>query len=144
MDVLAIVRVRGVRSVKPKIKKTLELLKLWRPNHCVVFSASPQIMGMVNLVKDYVAFGPIKEETLASVIAKRGEKGSKSASVIMKDEEIKAAAKAVFGGKKLAEFIDPVFRLHPPRSGYKDIKRVYPMGDLGKRDDMDMFIKRMM
>jgi large subunit ribosomal protein L30 len=130
--------------MKPNTKKTLELLKLERPNHCVVYAVTPQIAGMVNIAKDYVAYGPIKQETLEALLAKRGEKGAKSLVEVLKPEQIKAAAKEIFGGKKLAEFADPVFRLHPPRSGYKDIKLSYPQGDLGKRDDMDDLLKRMM
>lgn len=144
MDVIGIIRIRGVRSMKPKSKKVLELLKLERPNHCVVYHATPQTLGMVNIVKDYVAFGAISEKALADVLGKRGEKGSKRLSEVMKPEEIKAAAKAIFGGKKLSEFADPVFRLHPPRSGYKNIKMAFPLGDLGKRPDMDVLLKRMM
>lgn len=144
MDVIGIVRIRGVRSMKPKSKKVLELLKLERPNHCVIYHVTPQNMGMVNIVKDYVAYGPISEQALVALLEKRGEKGSKMLNEVMKLEEMKAAAKAIFGGKKLAEFADPVFRLHPPRSGYKNIKMAFPLGDLGKRPDMDVLLKRMM
>lgn len=144
MTVIAIVRVRGVRSMKPRTKRTLELLKLQRPNHCVVFKSTPQILGMVNIAKDYVTFGEISEEMLSALLAKRGEKGSKMLSEIMKEADFKKAAKEIFEGKKISEFADPVFRLHPPRGGYKDIKSVFPMGDLGKRTDMDGFIKKMM
>ncbi len=144
MTTIAIVRVRGVRSMKPRIKRTLELLKLQKPNHCVVYSATPQLLGMVNIAKDYIAFGEISEEFLAALLAKRGEKGSKMLSELMKEAEFKNAAKEIFGGKKVSEFADPVFRLHPPRGGYKNIKVIFPQGGLGKRTDMDTFVKRMM
>ncbi len=124
---IAVVRIRGIRSMEPKIKHTLERLRLSKPHHCVLIPTSPQYLGMINLVKDYVAFGPVTEETVTKLIAKRGESGSQRFS------EAK-------GEKKL----DPVFRLHPPRRGYKDIKRNYPFGDLGKRPDMDDLLKRMM
>jgi len=130
--------------MKPRTKRTLELLKLQRPNHCVVFTSSPQILGMINIAKDYVAFGEISEELLAALLAKRGEKGAKMLSELMKEAEFKSTAKAIFGGKKVSEFADPVFRLHPPRGGYKDIKVVFPLGDLGKRTDMDKLITKMM
>ena len=35
-------------------------------------------------------------------------------------------------------------RLHPPRKGYKTIKKPAPEGDLGKREDMNLLLKRMM
>ncbi len=142
---IAVVRVRGIRKINPKIRKTLELLRLNRPNHCVVLAGSKPDMGMLKVVKDYVAFGEIDEETLFRLIYKRGMKGSKKLKELMEKDRIKEAAKGIFGGKtKVSDVSDPVFMLHPPRKGYKDIKRAYPRGDLGKRDDMNSLLRRMM
>jgi 50S ribosomal protein uL30 len=140
---LAVVRVRGRRSIEPKIKRTLELLRLFRTNHCVIIENSVQTLGMLNVVKDYVAFGPVKEEAIARVLAKKGMKGAKRISALHKEEEIAEFAKKIFGGAKVAEFSEPVFRLRPPSKGYKDIKRHYPRGDLGKRPDMTGLLLRM-
>ncbi len=117
-DRMAIIRIRGRHNLKPDTKRTLELLRLERPNHCVVMEPSPQTMGMLNVIKDYVTFGKISEATLAALLAKRG-----------------AGAKEPKG---------VVFRLSPPRKGIKDIKQPWPSGALGARDDMDIFIKKMM
>lgn len=141
---LAVVRVRGVRKLNPRIKKTLELLGLERPNHCVLVEDSPQYKGMLAVVKDYVAYGPIDEETLYKLLYKRGKSGSRRLQKTLKEEEIKNAAKAIFSGKKTAEYTNPVFRLSPPSKGYKNIKRSYPEGDLGKREDMNSLLKKMM
>jgi large subunit ribosomal protein L30 len=134
---LAVLRIRGRMKLRPQAKKTLELLRLERPNHCVLVDDTPQNKGMLAVVKDYIAFGPVDEETIYRLLRKRG----KGADI--KDEELKKAAKEIFGGKKTKDFVKPVFRLRPPSKGYKDIKRAYPMGDLGKRDDMDSLIRRM-
>jgi len=143
MDKIAVVRIRGVRNIKPKLRKTMELLGVARPNHCVVVDASPQTIGMVALVKDYVAYGNVSEETVFLLLSKRGEKGSKSLSSLMKESELKAAAKEIANGKKVRDFADLVFRLKPPRRGLKDTKKAYPVGELGKRDEMDSLIRRM-
>lgn len=137
MDKIAVVRVRGIRNMKPELIKGLEMLRLNRPHHCVVVDNTPQNLGMLQKVKDYIAYGQIKEETLKLLIEKRGEKGQNR----VKDAD--KVLSEIQSGKKLSEFIDPVFRLHPPRKGYKDIKRPYPQGALGKRPDMDNLIKRM-
>jgi len=142
---LAIVRIRGRRNFEPKIKKTLEMLSLHRTNQCVLMDDSPSVLGMLQLCKDYVAFGPIKEDTLAALMAKRGEKGSRMLSEIMEAGDIKEAAKKIMHGEKVENFADRVFRLHPPRKGFDDIKRpVAQGGDLGFRKDMDSLVKRMM
>jgi len=138
-EVIAVIRVRGRRSMKPKIDHTLELLKLSRTNHAVVYKATMPIIGMLKVVKDYVAFGRISKETLEALIVKRGEKGSKKASEVVNPKEV---AEAVFAGKKLGDYIDPVFRLAPPRKGWKSVKK--PELLVPESGDIDSIIKRMM
>jgi len=137
----AVIRVRGVRSISPRIKKTLELLKLMRPNHCVLVDDTPQNLGMLRHAKDYVTYGPVAEETVYLMLKKRGMKDG--GRVDMKEDELKKAAKEISGGKKTAEFANPVFRLNPPSRGYKNKKRAYPNGELGKRPEMDTLLRRM-
>lgn len=141
----AIVRVRGIRSVKPKLRKTFELLMLNKPNHCVFFHMNPQLRGMLNIVRDYIAFGEVSEKALGALFVKRGTKGSAKLISLHKEGEIHSFAKDVFGDKKkVKEFANPVFRLHPPRKGWKNLKLSYPFGDLGKRPNMDVLLKSMM
>ena len=141
---IAVIRVRGVRNMEPKIKTALEHLKLFRPNHCVLLEDNEYASGALRLIKDYVAYGTINDETLFKLLHKRAEKGSKLLREVLSEEQLKKAAKEIAGGKNLSEFADPVLRLHAPRSGYKDIKKQYPRGDLGRRPDINELIKRMM
>ncbi|MBI5228351.1 uL30 family ribosomal protein [Candidatus Micrarchaeota archaeon] len=142
---LAVVRVRGIAKINPRINKTLELIKLAKPNNCVFIEDTPQNRGMLLVIKDYVTFGPVNEETVYKMLYKRGSKGSVSLRDSMKEAELKKAAKEIFGGKKTAEFADPVFRLSPPSKGFKNIKLPYPRGDLGMRaEDINVLLKRMM
>lgn len=141
---LAVLRIRGRRKLRPQACRTLELLRLERPNHCVLMDDSPQNKGMLEVVKDYVAYGPVDEETIYRLLHKRGRKGRKMLRTTLKEEELKKTAKEIFSGKKTKEHANPVFRLRPPSKGYKNIKMAYPMGDLGKRDDMDSLLRRMM
>jgi large subunit ribosomal protein L30 len=140
---LAVVRVRGIRNMKPKIKHTLELLMLNKPNHCILVQSSPQMNGMLEIVKDYVAFGGVSENTVYKMLFKRGVKEGKCLSDTRKEDEIKGIAKEILGGKKVKEFANPVFRLRPPRKGYGSIKDPFPRGELGKRDEMDSLVTRM-
>ena len=142
-DLIAVVRVRGIRNIKPKIKKTLELLKLNKPNHAVIYKVNESIIGMLELANDYVSFGKISEDILVKLITKRAEIGSKRAKEVYSEKEVNEIAKEI-AEKGKTEKIDPVFRLHPPRRGWKNIKTHYPRGDLGEREDMDDLIRRMM
>lgn len=138
---IAVIRVRGIRSMEPKIKFALEHLRLHRPNHCILLNPTPQSLGILKKINDYVTYGVIDEETLARLVYKRGEKGGKLFRVLNTD--VKKAVKDILEGKPLSGYVDVVFRLHPPRGGYKDIKKHYPAGDLGKRDNINELIRRM-
>ncbi|MBU0533015.1 uL30 family ribosomal protein [Candidatus Micrarchaeota archaeon] len=140
---LAVIRIRGRRKISPNIEKTLGLLRLERPNHCILLDDSAQNIGMLNIVKDYVTFGPVEEVTIFKLLCKRGKKGRKLLRAVMKEEEIKQVATEISSGKKAIEFVNPVFRLRPPSKGYKDTKSHYPKGDLGKRQEMDSLLRRM-
>lgn len=141
---IAVVRIRGIRNISPKIKKTLNMLNIEKINNCTVLDDTPQNMGMVKVCKDYVAYGPVSEKVLFELLRKRGEKGGRMLREVMEDDEIKQAAGKIMHKEKVKDFVDPVFRLHPPRKGYKTIKKPAPEGDLGKREDMDSLLRRMM
>jgi large subunit ribosomal protein L30 len=68
----AIVRLRGGVNTRPEVKDTLDMLRINRVNHCVVVKEDPHYRGMIQKVKDYVAWGNIDDETLALLLEKRG------------------------------------------------------------------------
>ena len=80
---------------------------------------------------------------MLSLLVKRGRKGASLLRSVLKEDEIKKAAKEIFSGKKTSDFANPVFRLSPPSKGFRDKKAAYPNGELGKRDEMDTLLKRM-
>ncbi len=61
MKKLAIVRIRGACNLNYKIRDTLKMLRLYKVNYCVVLEENPTLLGMLNKVKDYVAFAPVDE-----------------------------------------------------------------------------------
>ena len=68
----AIVRLRGEVNLRPEIKSTLAMLHIHRVNHCIVVKEDPHYRGMIQKVKDYVAWGKIDDDTLALLLEKRG------------------------------------------------------------------------
>ena len=151
---LALVRVRGIINVKNDIRDTLTMLGLGRVNHCVLVAETPQYMGMVRKVKDYVTWGPIDAETAALLLKERGRlEGHKPLDeAIIKelseyksfDDMGKAIAEGQLNWSKLDKTVR-VFRLHPPRKGYEGVKRSYTVGGaLGDRgEEINPLIKRM-
>ena len=138
--VYAVVKMRGVVKSKPDVKRTLELLNLDRTNHCVIIEDNEHYRGMLQKVKDYVAWGEINAETLIILLNKRGmlTGDRKLTDDYLKQnsefEDVKSLAHAIVDGRvnlKSVPNLKPVLRLHPPRKGHKGIKKPFPEGVLG-------------
>ena len=160
-DLYAIIRIRGRVDVPPDVKHTLKLLRLHRKFHMVLYPSDlPGLKGMLLKAKDWITWGEIDYETLVEVLRKRGRLvGNKPLTDEVVDKYLEkygikggipALAKALLEGKIMLhklEFIKPVFRLHPPRGGFKkSTKRPYgDGGELGYRGRaINELIKRML
>ncbi|MCD6478217.1 MAG: 50S ribosomal protein L30 [Candidatus Aenigmarchaeota archaeon] len=149
---LCVIRLRGSVKIKREIKDTLRMLRLYRKNTCTLINETPQNVGMIKKVKDYVTWGTISEDMLTKLIKKRGRTlGNKRLDEkFLKENKLKnfeELSKKILEGKiKLKESpIKPYFRLSPPSKGFKgSIKQHYPKGALGNRGDkINDLLKRM-
>lgn len=106
---IAAIRVRGLVKLKKEFKDTLNMLRLYRKNYCIVLNENPTTLGMLKKVKDYLTWGEIDDETLKLLNEKRAEKAK---------------------NKEGKEIIKPFFRLHPPKKGFgkKGIKVPFNKG----------------
>jgi len=148
----AIVRLRGEVNVRPEIKDTLQMLRIHRVNHCVIVNEDPHFRGMIQKVKDYVAWGKIDDDTLAMLLERRGRLSGnrrltdqflKENTAYRSFQELAAAINS--GSVSLKELgLKPIFRLHPARKGLKTTKKTAQQGgDMGFRQDLADLIKRM-
>jgi len=153
--VYAVIRVRGTVNIKPDIKKTMQLLRLNRANHCVLLEENVVYNGMLHMVKDYTTWGQINKETLSKLISTRGKLiGDKPLTV----EYLKTStpypnfeklSEAILENKvKYKEIpeVKPFFRLSPPKKGHRTVKRSFVnKGSLGNRkDEINKLIERML
>ncbi|MBK5113015.1 MAG: 50S ribosomal protein L30 [Candidatus Heimdallarchaeota archaeon] len=151
---LAIVRIRGTVDQPKGIKHGLKLLNLTRPNHACVVPNDDTHIGMLQQLKDVVTWGEIDKTTLSDLIKKRGRlQGNKKIDVnFLKEHKFESTAAfitAVFDGKtdmRRIEGLKPMFRLHPPRKGFKSVKNpITRGGDLGYRGEkINALLVRMM
>ncbi|MBN1431356.1 MAG: 50S ribosomal protein L30 [Methanomicrobiaceae archaeon] len=132
-----VVQVRGVVNCRKEIKDTLKMLRLHHVNHCVIIPDTPAYVGMIRKVKDYVAYGEATPEILTTLLTTRGRLtgNEKLTDEYVKENskfgDIESFAGAVCNGEAQLNDIPglkPVLRLHPPRKGYKSIKRTYQQG----------------
>lgn len=126
---LALIRISGQIKLKGNIVETLDRLRMRKKYTCVLVQEKPEIMGMVQKIRNFIALGEIDEKTLTELIKIRGKKiGTRIAKV----ENPEKIAKEIMTGKKLEDLgVKPYFGLHPPRGGI-DTKHYYPKGVLGE------------
>ena len=97
------IRIRGDVGLKKPVRETLFRLRLRRKYACIVLEKpTKEQIGMIEKMKDFVAFGEIDEAMYKKLVDARG----------LKDGE----------GK-----LKPFFRLHPPRKGI-DAKKHFGVG----------------
>ena len=141
---IAIIRITGLIGMKTNAEETLNRLKLRKKYSCVVIEEKPEIMGMLEKIRNFVAFGKIDEKMLADLIKARGKKiGNTKAKI--SDAEAAKLAKEVIAGKRMEDLgVKPWFGLHPARGGI-ETKLHYPRGVLGNHGDkINELIARML
>lgn len=136
---LAVIRIRGTVDRNFSVKKTLQLLRLNRPNHCVIIDDRATYKGMLQKVKDLITWGELDFDSTKELLLKRGriEGGKRITEDYIKNNT---------DFKNIDDFVDKflhfkanlsdirglkqVFRLHPPRKGHKrgGVKEPFPLG----------------
>ncbi len=152
---IAIIRIRGLKHIRHDVKHAFMDFRLDRKNHCVLVKEGPVTNGMLTKIKDYAAYGPVKAETIAKLIEKRGRvEGDKKVGVeLLKAHKLSSFAdlgKHLVEGKTTLQVmgIKPVFRLNSPKKGFARVGIKQPVskqGDLGfHKDGVDALIGKMM
>ncbi len=138
----AVIRVRGTVGLRKGVKDNLKMLRLNRPNHCVILPENDVMKGMLVKAQSFITWGEVKPETLQKLIEKKGKiKGNKAIEKTKVKEYIDEINKT--STLKVKDMV-PVFRLNPPLKGYKATKLNYPKGALGyRKDKINELIERM-
>jgi len=155
MKRIAIVRIRGSINMKKPVHDTLNMLRLYRKNSCVIVPSSPVYIGMLTKVKDYVTWGEVDEGAVKMLLEKRGRlPGNKQLNEDYVKEKVKKSyddfVKGFFEFKNELKDIAGMklfFRLKAPEKGFerKGIKKSFAVGGaLGyRREKINDLIKRM-
>jgi large subunit ribosomal protein L30 len=149
---IAVVRVRGTVKVRKDIQDTLSMLNLSKPHQTVILDDRPVYLGMLNKAKDYITYGEIEPDVMETLLLKWGRvEGNKRVTEAYVKEKtgqtVKQFIKTVMNFEKDLDDLEikKVFRLHPPRKGYRDIKRAFTQGgDVGYRGtEINTLLRRM-
>jgi large subunit ribosomal protein L30 len=151
---LVAVKVRGEISAQREAKETTAMLHLTHSNHAVIVDSRPAFLGMLKRAQSYVTWGEATKETVALMLRKRGKlAGGKpltdEAAQKLGYKSIDDLAEAIAACKvqfwKL-EDVQHVFRLRPPKKGYKGKtkKSFRAGGEAGYRGEaINALVKRM-
>ena len=151
---LAVIRVRGVSNVFREIEETLQMLHLPRNLHATLIDDRPSYLGMLNKAKNHVTWGEVSKESVVLLLRERGrivgnkkltDEYVREAGYKSLDDLADAIHKTEIEYKSLPN-IKPVFRLHPPKKGFKGkVKKSYTVGGVtGYRGEtINDLIKRM-
>lgn len=155
MKQIAVIMVRGNLGLRKEIKDTLKMIRLYNKNFCVILKGTPQNVGMIKKVKDYITWGEIDEITLKKLLKERGKlPGKKHLTEKYIEEKIKLnldsfTKEIIKGEKSLKDLpgLKPFFRLKPPIGGFerKGIKVPFSLGGvLGyRKEKINDLIKKM-
>lgn len=138
--VLAVVRIRGVIAISGENRDALRMLRLTAANHCTILPDNRDSRGMIKRATNFVTWGEIAPDTLERLVAKRGRlPGDKR----IDPKQAKEIVQKITKGEKDTT-IKKVFRLSPPKKGFKSIRIAFPRGDLGYRGDkINALLERM-
>jgi large subunit ribosomal protein L30 len=151
---LAVVRIRGLSDVRGEINDTLKMLRLNHNCHAALIDDRPSYLGMLKKAENQVTWGEISNDAITMLLKKRGrtlgnkrltDEYAKEVGYESLDALSEAVWKLEVDYKGLPD-IEPVFRLHPPRKGYKGgVKKGYSTGgSLGYRgEDINGLLKNM-
>jgi len=152
---IAVIRIRGKIGLRKNIKDTLNMLRLYNKNYCVILSNKSENIGMIKKVKDYVTWGEIEKDTLNLLLKKRGMLPGKKIlnSEYIKEKlkiDIDSFAKEIFEGKKRLKDLPGLklfFRLKSPTGGFerKGIKNPFSLGGVigYRKEKINELIKKM-
>lgn len=152
------IRLRGTARVYPELEKTLDSLRLKSKYNAALLPDNPSIKGMLQKAKDHITWGEVDVTTITRLLRYRGRTignhridDERIKRMFPQYDSIEKLASAIASGdisleKLWKAGIKPVFRLHPPKGGFKyTIKRPYGSGgELGYRGpDIRKLIEKM-
>ena len=149
---VVVLRIKGRVNVPHWAKYTLENLTLHKKFWATLLPETPETLGMLNKIKDFVAWTRVDEALVKELLVKRGKtKNSKPLANFLETgpyHDIKDLVSDITEERvRLSNIpeIKPWFALNPPRGGFKrNTKTQFEQkGILGNDKELVDIIRRM-
>ena len=135
---IAIIRIHGIKGLRKQIKDTCFKLRLYKKHNCVIVSNSPDYMGMIKKIDNYVAWGEVNPDILRLLLEKRGKLARKERlreSYVQEKLNISLTdfASDIINFKRELDNLPGLklfFKLNPPKGGFEQggIKKQFSLG----------------
>lgn len=137
---ITIIRITGMVNVNRDAEETLSRLRLRRKYSCTLIDETPEMIGMINKVRNFIAYGKLEKKDLTELISKRGQLVDKKKKI-----DAEKVAELILKNKNFNDTgIKPFFRLHPAIGGINS-RTHYPKGVLGDhKDKLNLLVKKML
>ncbi|HTS32578.1 MAG TPA: 50S ribosomal protein L30 [Thermoplasmata archaeon] len=130
-----VVRVRGTIHAKHEIAETLRFLHLTRANHATVLPEVPEYKGMLVRAQGYITWGEADPETVGILLHERGTTasgarvGPETLGKEIHAKDLPELTQSVLaGGLPPVAGLRPLFRLKPPKGGWRSTKKPFGLG----------------
>jgi large subunit ribosomal protein L30 len=147
-----VLRIKGTVNVPHWARYTLDNLSLYKKFWATILPETPESIGMLRKIKDFVAWSHIDASFVKELLEKRGKTiGSKPLKLLPNsaqysdiDELAADLAKDKIRLSSL-QMVKPWFALNPPRGGFKRKTKTqyHQKGVLGEDKELVEIIKRM-
>jgi large subunit ribosomal protein L30 len=147
-----VLRIKGTVNVPHWARYTLDNLSLYKKFWATILPETPESIGMLRKIKDFVAWSHVDASFVKELLEKRGKTiGSKPLKLLPNsapyndiDELAADLAKDKIRLSSL-QMVKPWFALNPPRGGFKRKTKTqyHQKGVLGEDKELVEIIKRM-
>jgi len=147
-----VLRIKGTVNVPHWARYTLDNLSLYKKFWATILPETPESIGMLRKIKDFVAWSHVDASFVKELLEKRGKTiGSKPLKLLPGsapyndiDELAADLAKDKIRLSSL-QMVKPWFALNPPRGGFKRKTKTqyHQKGVLGEDKELVEIIKRM-
>jgi large subunit ribosomal protein L30 len=135
---ILVIRISGLVEMLSGMNETLFRMHLRKKYSAILLKETEGNKNLLQLIRNFVAYGPIDKATLELLISKRG------ISLNKKRVDYKRAVEIIESEGIDKAGIKPYFRLHPPRGGIKS-KIHFPKGVLGdNKEKINELVRRML
>ncbi len=153
MGLLLVVRIRGDINVPTRVRDTLLRLNLRRKHNATLVKDTPEIRGMLQRAKDWIAWCQADKDIVVRLLKERGRRTGwrPLTEEFLKDlgfSGFEDLADKLLNGEVLLnklKGVKPYFALNPPIRGFpKPVRKGYKEGGiLGENPELPKIVERM-